>query len=165
MLRRLALGLLLGALPLAACGAEPTLPEEGECPTPPAEATDTSDAEAYREAATRALDRVSSLDQEFMATWDNRDIRELSSFREDYALYSHLMLCATEVALGLDEPTARFETYHERFTEHFQRLNAAMEQGREATASRNRSDYEDWQDEIEELMDENRTLAAELQAM
>lgn len=165
MLVRMAVAVLFGLVPLAACGGGPTLPDQGACPTPPAEATDASDGDAYREAAARALDRVQQLDEEFMATWDDRDIRELSSFREDFALYAHLVLCQVDVALELEAPNARFQTFHERLSQHFQQLNASMEEGRDAAAGRNRSDYEDWQDDIQEIMDRNRTLASELNAM
>jgi hypothetical protein len=155
----LALGLLL-----AACGGAASLPDQGACPTPAASDTDDSSPAAYQTAVFQGLGIVGSLHDSFTAAWPERRIREDSRFRGDWAEFSHLAICALEVVRDLEGP-GDFGEFDGRLTDFTERYIENMEQGADAVAARNNSEYNRWLRDNDNLRIEANNLSFELGQM
>ncbi len=162
-LRRLgALGLGAVAVALSACGSEVRLPDQGQCPAPEAVQTDDSDDSAYRAAVRRNLERIMLLEEAFREEWPRRRLREREQFRIDYARYAHLGRCTAEVMLELEPPGEHFEDFGRSLDDFALRYQDALGDGERAVASRNRSAYGRWVEDIDDLEAEARDLHAEI---
>ncbi len=157
-------GLFGLSLLLAACGGVASLPDQGDCPLPTASDTDDSSPAAYQSAVFQNLGIVGSLHDSFTAAWPERRIREVDGFREDWASFSHLTICALEVLRDLEGPGA-FAEFDGRLTDFADRYIDNMEQGASAVAARNNSEYRRWLRENDNLRIEANNLSFELGQM
>ena len=156
--------LLAISLLLAACGGVASLPDQGDCPTPAESDRDDSSPAAYQTAVFQGLGVVGSLHDSFTAAWPERRIREVNGFREDWAEFSHLTICALQVVRDLEGPGAMAE-FDGRLTDFAQRYIDNMEQGANAVAARNNSEYNRWLRNNDNLRIEANNLSFELGQM
>ena len=157
-------GALLAVSVLLACGGVASLPDQGDCPTPAESDRDDSSPAAYQTAVFQGLGVVGSLHDSFTAAWPERRIREVAGFREDWAEFSHLTICALEVVRDLEGPGA-FGEFDGRLTDFAERYIDNMEQGASAVAARNSSEYNRWLRNNDNLRIEANNLSFELGQM
>lgn len=149
---------------LAACGSEATLPDQGECEPPAPEETADETAAEYLGAVNIGLSKLESYEETFREEWDGRRLRERDRFREDYARYAHLGHCTTDVLIDLDPPPELedFDITLEGFAIAYQ---DALDDGERYVASRNRSGYDRWIEDIDELNEELAELAGAVRTL
>jgi hypothetical protein len=161
---RLSFGVVTGLtlLALAACGAEASLPDQGECPEPSFGETDDVTVASYRTSVGRNLERIAGIEQTFRAAWPNRRLRERDAFRDDFARYAHLGRCTAKVIAGLSPPSPSLEEFHGSLVDFVERYIDALDEGGRAVASRNRSGYDRWVEDIDALRGEVTELSRTL---
>lgn len=157
-------GLFALSVLLSACGGSARLPDQGDCPAPAASDIDDSSPAAYQAAVFQNLGIIGSLHDSFALAWPERRIREVNGFREDWAEFSHLTICALEVLRDLEGP-GDFAEFDGRMTDFAERYIENMEQGASAVASRNNSEYGRWLRVNDNLRIEANNLSFELGQM
>lgn len=149
LIRWCAVVVVIGAA-LAGCGS-PSLPEASECPELRAFESSVDQDKAYQISVSRQLEEILSLDTAFRERWTERRIRELESFRTEFATYAQLTICHTQFMLDLEVPAETASDFAAKAEGFGTRMLAAMDEGRDAVASRNSSAYRDWVRTIDAL--------------
>lgn len=150
---------------LSGCGGSVGLPDQGECPAPGEARVDDSSPGTYRVAVAGGLTEIMSIEDRFRAAWSGRRLRERDEFREDFAAYAHLAGCAAEVLAALEPPGEAFEGLSEGLRSFTDAYREALDEGEGYVASRNRSGYERWVEDIDALNDRIDELMQELRSI
>lgn len=160
MLMRWGVALAVLGGTLAGCGS-PSLPDPGGCPAFTAFESSVLQERAYQISISRELEAIVQLDAGFRGRWTERRLRELESFRSDFVTYAHLTKCRVEFMLEITVPPLAPAEFVARLRDYGNRMIAAMEEGREAVATRNSSRYRDWVKTVDALAAETGSLLDE----
>lgn len=159
------LAAVAGAVVLSGCGGSVDLPDQGECPAPAEAMVDDSTPGAYRVAVAGGLGEIMSIEDRFRAAWSGRRLRERDGFREDYAAYAHLAGCAADVLSALEPPTEAFDSLSQQLRGFADIYRETLDEGEGYVASRNRSGYERWVEDVDALNDRIAELMQELRSI
>lgn len=153
-----ALAALLLAVPLlASCGAGPTLPATGPCPSPtavparPGNRAQPGESE-YRQALFAGIDQLTKLTADFKKHWPGTGFSRDSSFRPDFAKYADSSTCVAQGMLSEVPPTGADPAFVEAFSSAVHDVMDAEARARDGVKARNVTVYQDWVSNIDGLI-------------
>jgi len=150
--------LLLFAPILASCGAGPTFPTLGPCPSPTAEPTRSPlrgqpGESDYRQALFVGIDQITKLTADFKSRWPGNGFSRDSSFRTDFATYADRSICVAQGMLAQVPPAGADSSFVEAFGSAVRDFVNAEGLARDGVKSRNVTVYRDWTANVDDLID------------
>ena len=149
--------LLIAASLIASCGAGPTLPAIGPCPSPtaiparPGTRAQPGEGE-YRQVLVGGIDQLTKLTADFKKRWPGTGFSRDSSFRPDFAKYADSSACVAQAMLSEVPPVGADPAFVEAFSSALHDFVNAEAQARDGVKSRNVTAYQDWVANIDGLI-------------
>ncbi len=147
----LAFALVVGLV--AGCGSAATLPDPPPCPdTDPAFETGAQPGrDTYVRAVDLALNHLQAVDQEFRRGWPDRELHTTNSFRRDFVAFESGTRCFIE---DIRRPTVPTEVapVGAGLLAFLGTVEASLDVAHEAVDTRNKSDYNGWIHDFDQLV-------------
>jgi hypothetical protein len=148
---------ILVASLVASCGAGPTFPTPGHCPSPtplparvPSPASRAPQGEnEYRQILFAGIDQLTKLTADFKTRWPGTGFSAASAFRTDFATYVDQSTCVAQGMLGQVPPAAADADFVDAFDAAVHDFVTAEARARDGVQARNATVYRDWNTSID----------------